>query len=223
MACVSAIAPLSADAETVTTDSLSAPLPKPVGEQDFALIKSHSPFLRTVGLSDDLVLTGMAKVEDNFFATLVDTETRVAHLVSETANSLGWQLVGIRGDESDLETMTAKIQVDGGEIVSIRYEKLSPKRSQGGVSGGSRTTSGRLSERDLSEARSAARNYKAGFSSDGFPKEPPREIVEKLSRMSVQQRENLNREMISLRNRGLGIDERRKIYVDKVNQAARGR
>ena len=209
--------------ETNQSSTRSSALPSRVADQDFALIKSHSPFLRTVGLSEGLVLTGMARIENNLFATLVDTETRVAHLVSENANSLGWQLVGVRGDESDLESMTAKIQVDGGEIVSIRYEKLSPQRKPGSSSGSSRNSSGKLSERDMAEARSAAKNYKAGFSSDGFPKEPPKEIVEKLSRMSTQQRENLNREMISLRNRGLDINQRRKIYVEKIDQTLRRR
>lgn len=211
-----------AGAETASPLVSQSSLPSPVGNEDFAEVKAHSPFLRTVGLSEALVLTGIARIDDDVFATLVDTETKMAHLVSGTANALGWQLVGVRGDASDLESLTAKIQVEGGDIVSIRYEKLAPsKRNSSSRSG--QANGIRLNDRELAEARNVARNPKADFSSDGFGNPPPPEIVAKLSRMTYQQRESLNREMISLRKRGLGSEQRRKIYVDKINQAIQRR
>jgi hypothetical protein len=66
-------------------------------------------------------------------------------------------------------------------------------------------------------------NYREGFASDGYPSQPPPEMVEKLSRLSVGQRENINREMMNLRNRGLGMSERRQIYENLVNRASQDR
>ena len=199
-------------------------LPTPVTDENFEEIRTRSPFLRSVGLSDSIVLTGVARIEENLYATLLDTETTESHVVSTQANSEGWQLVEIRGNETDLESLTAKVQVAGGEVVSIRYEKL-PAISGGGKpgSGSSGGGSSRLSDSQLREAKESARNYREGFSSDGYRDKPPPNIVEKLSRMSTTQREMINRRMIELRNRGMGTDDRRRIYDDMVNRTSQGR
>ena len=65
-------------------------------------------------------------------------------------------------------------------------------------------------------------NYKEGFTSDGYPNAPPPEMLQKLSRLSVGQREDINRQMLGLRNQGLGMDERRKIYENLVEKAGQG-
>ena len=75
----------------------------------------------------------------------------------------------------------------------------------------------------MAEAKNAAVNYKEGFTSDGYPKAPPPEMVAKLSRLSVSQREDINRQMLGLRNQGLGMDERRKIYENLVERSGQGR
>lgn len=205
-------------------------LPEPVTAAHFDALKSHSPFLRSVGLSDSIVLTGIARFEGDLFATLFDTETRESHLVSGEANSDGWQLVDIRGDEADLELLTAKVQIAGGEVISIRYEKLPEKLTRGGPGGGANGGSSsqsngsrELSSRQLEEAKKAARNYREGFSSDGYPDKPPAEVVRKLQKISESQRESINRRMMELRNRGLGMDERRRIYNDMVDRSAQGK
>lgn len=197
-------------------------LPEPVTVETFADLKTRSPFLRSLGISDSVGLTGMARIENDVFVTLYDTETSKSHFVSRRANPLGWQLVDVQGKESDLETLTAKIQVAGGEVVSIRYEKLPPKPASGAPGSPSRGGAVPLSPPQLEEAKQAAVNYRKGYSADGFPKEPPPEIVQKLSRMNVQQRETINREMIELRNRGLGMEERRRIYIERVDQSLQG-
>ena len=46
---------------------------------------------------------------------------------------------------------------------------------------------------------------------------PAPEMVAKLSRLSTGQREEINRQMLGLRNQGLGLDERRKIYENLVH------
>lgn len=202
----------------------SAHLPRPVTTKNFTALKSESPFLRSVGLSKSLVMTGIATIEDDLYATLIDLETKESFLVSEEANDGGLQLVAMDGDEDDLETLTAQIKIEGNQVVAIRYEQLSAKdlkRPSSGSSGSSGTKP--LSSSQLLDAKKSAINYKAGTSSDGFADKPPAEIVQKLSRMSVQARENLNREMLQLRNKGLGSDARKKIYVKKVDDASRRR
>jgi len=199
-------------------------LPQAVKEQNFDAIITNSPFTRSLGVSDSLILTGIAHIEEDVFATLLDTATMESHVVSRTANARGWQLVGVGGSATELRTLSAKIQVPGGQVISVRYQKPPPKitraMSRGGSSGGS---SPPLSAAHMEEARQAAVNYREGFTSDGYPKAPPAEMVEKLSRLSVSQREDINRQMIGLRNQGLGMEERRKIYEDTVNRATQRR
>ena len=48
-------------------------------------------------------------------------------------------------------------------------------------------------------------------------------MVQKLSQLSVGQREDINRQMIGLRNKGLGMEERRKIYENLVDRSVQGR
>jgi hypothetical protein len=224
MALLGGFSDLGAQSETPSSRPQESQfLPAPVTEGDFSAMKEHSPFRRTVGLSDSIVLTGMARIEENLFATLVDTETREAHLVSRFANSMGWQLVGVRGDEDDLESLTAKILVTGGDVVSIRYEKLAPRSSKSGSGSSSGGNSSKLSAGQLKEAREAASNYRKGFSADGYPDEPPPEVVQKLSRISTQQRESINRVMIGLRNRGMGMEQRKKIYGDMLDKTLQNR
>jgi hypothetical protein len=199
-------------------------IPQPVAGEAFDTLLSNSPFTRSLGFSDSIILTGIARVEDDVFATLYDTKTMESHLVSKTANPLGWQLVGIRGSEANLQTLSAKIQIAGGQVVSIRYQKPPPKSSRAASGGGSGGASGNtppVKPSEVQEAQNAAVNYREGFTSDGYPRQPPPEMVEKLSKLSVGQREDINRQMIGLRNKGLGMEERRKIYENLVDRSTK--
>ncbi|MDC0263007.1 hypothetical protein OAK50_01845, partial [Verrucomicrobiales bacterium] len=71
-----------------------------------------------------------------------------------------------------------------------------------------------LTPDQLSDARNAARNIRDGFQADGYAdKQPiPPEVISKVSRLSVKQRESINVKMFEYRNRGLGMPERQKIY-----------
>ena len=42
-------------------------LPEPLTEADFAALKGSSPFGRSIGLSQSLVLTGVAQIENDVF------------------------------------------------------------------------------------------------------------------------------------------------------------
>ena len=194
-------------------------LPEPLSDSAFQAIRDNSPFRRTILLSDSIVLTGIARIEGVVFATLFDTATTETHLVTEIVNSEGWQLVGLAGDEADLESITAKIQAGGGEVVSIRYKKTPLIAIPGsGMVNGNR----RLSEKDLSEAREMAKNFKNEATFDGYSRVTP-ELVSRLSAVSSEQREAINRHMIGLRNEGLGMSERRKVYDQLLERAARSR
>ena len=205
---------------------LDPDLPQSVKEESFEAIIKSSPFTRSLGVSDSLILTGIAHIEKDVFATLLDTATMESHVVSKSANPQGWQLVGVGGDETNLQTLSARIQVPGGQVISVRYQKPPPKslraRSRGG-SGGSSGNSVPLSAAQMDEARKAAVNYREGFNADGYPKAPPSDMVDKLSRLSVSQREDINREMFGYRNQGLGMEERRKIYEGLVDRSGQGR
>lgn len=215
-------APLRA-AETISPDDDGA-IPRPVNMEDFDALVTNSPFTRSLGVSDSLILTGVAHFEKDTFATLLDTKTFESHVVSKTPNFQGWQLVGVGGNSAEIQTWSAKIQIPGGEVISVRYQKPPPRppRSKSGGSGGSGTSGGNappLTSSQLNEAKAAAVNYKEGFSSDGYPKAPPPEMVAKLSRLSTSQRETINQQMLGLRNQGLGLDERRKIYEGLVDRS----
>lgn len=205
-------------------------IPRPLNEDDFDALVVNSPFTRTLGVSDSLILTGIAQFEKDVVATLLDTKTMESQVVSKTANFQGWQLVGVEGDPAEIQTWRARIQIPGGEVVSIRYQKPPPIPAKkfasptGGASGGGGTGGNlpSLNSSQLDAAKNAAVNYKEGFDADGYPRQPPPEMVSKLSRLSVSQRESINRTMFGYRNQGLGLDERRKIYENLVERASQG-
>jgi hypothetical protein len=203
-------------------------IPQSVNETNFEALFTNSPFTRSLGVSDSIILTGIAHIEGDVFATLLDTETMQSQVVSKAANLQGWQLVGVSGNPAESRTWAAKIQVAGGQVISVRYQKPPTKstRSSSGSSGSSNSSGSNLpplSTSQIAEAKDAAVNYREGFSSDGYPRQPPAEMVAKLSRLSVSQREDINRQMLGWRNKGLGLDERRKIYEDLVDRSMQGR
>lgn len=204
--------------------------PPSVDEKVFEVLFTSSPFTRTVDPASSIILTGVATLEGEVVATLLDTGTMKSQMVSKTANAQGWQLIGVGGADGQSSTWTAKVQVAGGEVIAVRYQKPPPKKgstvpgaSGSGGGGGAPGKLPPLSSSQLAEAKNAAVNYREGFSSDGYPRAPPPEMVAKLSRLSVDQREEINRQMLGHRNQGLGLDERRKIYENLVDRTAQGR
>ncbi|MCB1224290.1 MAG: hypothetical protein KDK99_00645 [Verrucomicrobiales bacterium] len=225
-----AIAPLPAADSSTEIDPDDGAIPHFAGAETFTALVESPPFSRSLGSHDNLILTGLAAVGGDTVATLLDTRTMQSQIVSQTANAEGWLLVGVGGDPDDAETWTARIQMQGGEVVSIRYQKPPPPRS---ATSGSRSSSrgsssssgqgGPLSSQQLSEAHHAAKHYKEGFSADGYKDAPPPEMVAKLSRLNTTQREEINRQMLNYRNQGLGMPERRKIYEGLVDRAVQTR
>ncbi len=218
--------------------SESFELPDRVSEDHFVALKQHSPFLRTLDLSKSLIITGVARIDKELVATLLDLETRKTSVVSRSVVSPeGWQLVEVSGSLSDIETLTARIRMAGGsETFSIRYEKSPPPVKGGagamvstrignGTAGGGTGPHGGpdprvLTPDQLNDARNAARNIQEGFKADGYGDNQtiPPEVVSKISRLSVEQRETINVRMYEYRNRGLGMQERQQIYNRMLDQ-----
>ena len=222
--------------EALAETGATSVLPVPVTKENFAALKDQSPFLRSIGLSKSIVLTGIAQLEEGVFATLFNLETRESYLVGKEANHDGWQLVGINGDQSNLETLTARIKIAGNEVVSIRYEKLPArafKRSGSLYRGGKRRGDGTgphggpdprmLTPEQMADAKNGARNYRDGFKADGYPDNTklPASTIAKLSELSPQQRETINIKMYEYRNRGLGMPERQRIYENVLDRTLR--
>ena len=222
--CVAVTLPAAETVPQALPPANDGAIPQPVNMEVFEELVMNSPFTRSLGVSDSLILTGIARFEQDTFATLLDTKTFESHVVSKTPNYQGWQLVGVGGNSAEIQTWSAKIQIPGGEVISVRYQKPPPKpprTKSGGSSSGGNTP--QLTSSQMNEAKTAAVNYKEGFSSDGYPKAPPPEMVAKLGRLSTSQRETINQQMLGLRNQGLGLDERRKIYEGLVDRSLQGR
>ncbi len=215
-------------------------LPLPVTRENFTALTERSPFLRSLNLSDSLILTGVARIEENTVATMINHDTGESYLVSEEPNEQGWQLVELKGNLSDVESLTARVKLAGAEVVSIRYQKapqiktvdgrsvrVSIRIGNGTPGGGTGPHGGPdprvLTPDQLKDARNAARNIREGFQADGYGDREtiPPEVVSKISRLSVQQRESINVKMFEYRNRGLGMQERKRIYNNLLDQQLR--
>jgi hypothetical protein len=203
-------------------------LPEAVTAENFADLKSASPFRRSINLSETLVLTGIATIEGQVYATLFDSSATVSRVVTAQANKDGWRLVGVNGNDSELESLTAKIQVDGGQIVAIRYAKVEFKGQAGNRSGG--TTGGRnnsgggtLTSEQIEDARRAARDPRIGFRGDGHRGPPSPEMLSKLNKITPQKREEIARRVMEMRNRGVDSEVRLRVYNEALDRAVQGR
>lgn len=97
-------------------------IPEPVSERHFQALLEHSPFTRSLNLSDTLVLTGFAELNGELFVTVIDTTDGRTMAISESPNLLGWKLVEFERPE-DLEVAKASVAFEGGETVRVYYDK----------------------------------------------------------------------------------------------------
>lgn len=209
----------------VETNPVDAPLvdapptevPASVSEADFAALRTASPFLRSLDLSQSLILTGIAKIEGDLYATLLDRETKASHVVSRAANSQGWRMVAVAGDEADLETVTAQIAMASGEVFAVRFDEQQLKPGEGKPGAGpAGAPPGRPGERP------PPTNYRENIPGDGFRGPPPPELIAKLDRLDERTRERVFQQMRDYRERnpGAGGEERRRLFGKLVDQAA---
>ena len=117
--------------------SMDAMLPQPVAPEHFDLLKKHSPFTRTFNLSDTLVLSGVANLEGEQVATLIDAVDGQTLAVSALPNRLGWKLVECKRPD-DLEAAVVSIAVENGEIIRVYYDEERVKNASQLASRGAR-------------------------------------------------------------------------------------
>ncbi|MDF1658405.1 MAG: hypothetical protein P1U58_12395 [Verrucomicrobiales bacterium] len=162
-------------------------LPSGVEETDFQSLAGQSPFSRALNLSDSLILTGIATVENEQVATLINKDTKESYVVSSKLNSQGWKMVELQSDE-DLEKVAAKVSVDGGEVVTVRYAEwqLKPGESKPGAG--------------TAESGSMRGDGKGKGKGDGR-RGPPQEMREKMQKLSEEQRNQLFTKMREFREK----------------------
>jgi len=191
------------DPEGVSLEAGAPYLPQAIGEDDFRDLSASSPFSRSLSLSDSLILTGVAVVDGEQVATLLNKETKETFVVSGRRNPQGWRMVEFSHDE-DLEKVAAKVSVEGGEVVTVRYAEwqLKPGEARPGAGPGE---GGTISAR-RSWAGPSSRRGEGGEGGERGERGGPRggpspEMRERLSQLSDEQRSTLFRRMGELRER----------------------
>lgn len=183
-------------------------LPQSVAASDFTAVQTQSPFFRSLNLSDSLILTGVAEVDDEQVATLLNKETNETFVVSSQLNSQGWKMVELKNDP-DLEKVAAKVSVEGGEVVTIRYSAFQLKPGQTRPGGGPPV--------DAAESREKGRG-------DGDGRRgPPSEMREKMGKLSEEQRGKLFDKMREYRekNPDLPREEMGKFMMKEMEKISK--
>jgi hypothetical protein len=192
-------------------------VPIGVATEDFTALKGQSPFLRSLNLSDSLVLTGFADVEGERVATIMNKETKQTYVVSSQINSQGWKMVDLKTD-ADLEKVAAKVAVDGGEVVTVRYANIDLKTGEAKPAPGPSTETNGSPTAIMEERRGR-------FGGPGGPRGPgmggpPPEIREKMEKLSEDQREKLFNKMRELREKSpdMSWEERGKVFNEALDK-----
>jgi hypothetical protein len=124
------LAPLpssSQDPPAPAPPATSTPPPRPAlfPEFDHSAIVSRlypDPFSRSLDLESKLALTGLAKVQDTWIATVADRETKEASTISGAPNAEGLMLFEVTGDPSDLSSIRALVGTAGSRPSPITYD-----------------------------------------------------------------------------------------------------
>ncbi len=191
-------------------------VPAAVRADDFKALTGQSPFLRSLNLSDSLVLTGFAEVENERIATIMNRETKQTYVVSSQVNSQGWKMVELKGDD-DLEKAAVKVAVEGGEVVTVRYAEVAVKPGEAKPAPGPSTepaggvTAIALRERGIRGEGGSDRHRFGG---------PPPEIREKMEKLSDDQRRKLFEKMHELREKHpeMSWEDRGRVFNETMDK-----
>lgn len=153
--------------------------PSPVTQEDVKPIVENSPFTRPLNLSDSLILTGIASIADEKVVTLLDKNSKETYVVTGQPNAQGWKMIGVQGNSGDLEKVTAKISVPGGEVVAVRFDEKQLKPGEGKPAAGQTPGHG--------EGHGPGPGGPEGRHGFG----PPPEVREKFAKLSEDQRRKL--------------------------------
>ena len=117
-------------------DARSDTLPEALAEDQFGSLMGNSPFTRSLDLSSEFALTGIAHIEGKPVVTLMHRETKKTVVVSDIPNDAGWKMVGVSPGTS-LDVAAAQILVAGGEVVTLHFDQRQlhpvPSPNGGGV------------------------------------------------------------------------------------------
>ncbi len=216
---VMALAALAFEAAS-SGEEVAPGLPEPLTADDFAPLKTSSPFLRSLDLSQSLKLTGVARIEGQLYATLVDRESKKTHLVTQAANPEGWRMVAVAGNQADLTTVTAEIAMASGEVFAVRYDEqqLHPPESQPGALGGAQGGPQRGAD-----GRPVYSDFREGISGDGFRGPPPPEMVAKLEKLDEKARDRLIQGIREYRDKNPDVsrEDRQRLFTRMVDEELR--
>lgn len=187
-----------------------ADLPKQVVAKDFSELMKNSPFTRSLNLSDSLILTGVAKMAGKPVATLMNKETKETYVISEIPNAQGWKMVGI-SDGADLEKVTAKIALPGGEVVTVRFDEAQLKPGE------AKPAAGPGGDQKGGNGNKDGRRRGSGGG-------PPPEVLAKLRTMTEEQRGKLREYMTKKfeKNPKMSSEERRDLLGKAVEKLTGG-
>ena len=193
-------------AGAVAQDADLSYVPPGVEAGDFSALQGQSPFLRSVNLSDSLILTGLATVDNEQVATLLNKETKETFVVSSKLNSQGWRMVELKSDP-DLEKVAAKVAIEGGEVVTVRYAQWQLKPGEAKPGAGPGTEEGHGSGRMRGQG-------------EGERRGPSSEFREKISQLSDEQRSSLFQKMGELREKQpeMSREDRGKLMSEMMDK-----
>lgn len=195
-------------------------IPSVVEEGDFSALKGQSPFLRSVNLSDSLILTGLAMVNNEQVATLLNKETKETFVVSSKLNSQGWKMVDLKADP-DLEKVAAKVAIEGGEVVTVRYAEWQLKPGESKPGAGPSTEQGPGPGPGGMRGPRGGDGERRGPPGGGPPGGgPPPEFREKMSQLSEEQRGEMFRKMSELREKQpeMSREDRGKLMSEMMDR-----
>lgn len=114
-------------------------LPRPLTAGDFEQLKSRSPFLRTLNLSDTYLLRAVVSMGDESLATLYNRDTKETVVISSiNEDKRGMKLIKVSSAD-DLGNVSVKVAL-GGEVMELKYDA-------GRVSPAGKGSSGRSGEK----------------------------------------------------------------------------
>ncbi len=189
-------------------------LPAPVAPENFTVLMENSPFTRSLNLSDLLILTGIATMDEKKIVTLMNRQTKETYVVSEEPNPQGWKMVEVAGND-ELEKAAAKISIAGGEVVTVRYDEWSLKPGE------ARPASGGGGEIREGERRFGDRGDRGGPGGRG----PSSEMREKMMALSEDQRRKVFEYIMKQRseNPDMNEEERGKLFQKALERAGQSK
>ena len=104
------------------------PIPPPLAPSQFSALLERPPFRRAPGLSDALVLSGVASLPSGKMVTVWNRTTKESFIVTSAPNAQGWKLSNLT-ESADLKSIAATIS-SPSQSITLRFgpERLTPPK-----------------------------------------------------------------------------------------------